>query len=132
MNRKYNDDVIYLCKLPAKQLLEKVYGKIVNDDVVLTKERQRHIEERRKGDADFVKIHLIETIKDYDYIVDAEEGCVKFLKSFENSKNAVVVWLSLSRKEQANSVLTGERINKRELNRLLKNKGVIDNRIKKI
>ena len=33
---KYNDDVIYLCKLPAKEKIEKEYGTILNDDVVLT------------------------------------------------------------------------------------------------
>lgn len=113
MINKYNNDVIYLCKLPSKEILEKEFGKIVNDDVIITKERIKHIEERRKEDADFVKIHMLDTIKEYDYIIDARDNCIKFIKSYDNKDNVVVTWLSLSDSKYANSILTCERINKK-------------------
>jgi len=125
-NFEYNSDVIYLCKLPSKEIIEKEFGRIVNDDVVLTKERIKHIEERRKNDADFIKIHLLETIKNYDYMLDAGNGCIKVIKQIDNNDNVVVIWLSLHNIEQANSVLTAERINARETRRLLSKNKVID------
>lgn len=123
---KYNSDVIYLCKLPSKDVIEKEFGKIVNDDIVLTKERIKHIEDRRKDDADFIKIHLLQTIKDYDYIIKSKDECVRFIKLFEESNNNILVKLSLNNIEKANSVITGIKINKKELNRLINKNKVID------
>ena len=126
--KKYNPDVIYLCKLPSKENIEKEFGRIVNDDVVLTKERIKHIEERRNYYADFVTIHLLETIKEYDYIITCIDECVRFVKEYDKVNNNILVKLSLNNEEEANSVLTGIMINNKELKRLIKKYKVIENR----
>ncbi len=127
-NLKYNSDVTVICKIPAKEILEREYGIIMNDDVVLTDERSCHIDKGRKRDAGFMKTHLKETIEDYDYLLDAGRGCVKFIKTFDEGKDAIIVWLSLSDRNKANSILSGERINRKELNRLLRKNRIIDKR----
>ena len=127
---KYNSDVMYLCKLPSKETIEKEYGRIINDDVVLTKERIKHIEERRKKDADFIKIHLLETIKEFDFILSSKNECVRFIKEYDDSNNNILIKLSLKNKEKANSIITGIVINKSELKRLIKNNKIIERKNK--
>ena len=127
-SKKYNDDVEVICKIPAKEILEKEYGELKNDDVIITSERKEHIDERRKGDAEFVREHMKEAIENYDALIDAGRGCVRFIKSFDDGKTAVVVWLSLKNEELANSVLTGIKISQKEVNRLLKKWKVLDKR----
>lgn len=129
--KKYNPDVIYLCKLPSKENIEKEFGRIVNDDVVLTKERIKHIEKRRNYYADFVTIHLLETIKEYDFILTCRDNCVRFIKEYDEVKNNILVKLSLNDAEKANSVMTGMMINNKELKRLIKKYKIIERRKKK-
>lgn len=126
MINRYNNDVIYLCKLPSKEILEKEFGKIVNDDVIITKERIKHIEERRKDDADYVKIHMLDTIQNYDYLIKGKDGCVQFIKEIDSHDNLIVIWLSLNDMTKANSIMSGIRIRKKELIRLLKNNIVLN------
>ena len=122
----YNSDVIYLCKLPAKQLLENEFGTIVNDDVVISQERIKHIENRRIYDYGFVIIHLLETIKEYDYLISSKDNTIRYIKKYNNNDNLILVKLSLNDKNKANSVITGIKINDKELKRLLRNNKIID------
>ena len=80
MKRKYNKDVHYVCKLTGIKKIEKVYGKLKNYDVVLTDKRKQHILDRRKNDGLDVILNLKDSIENYDYLLDAGDKAVKYIK----------------------------------------------------
>lgn len=127
-SRAYNKDVEYITKIKGKDKLENEFGQLKNDDVVLTEERKRHIKERRKDDFDFVMDHLNETLEDYDYLLKDDKDKAIFIKSVKDGKhyNNLVVLLSLNDETKANSILTGIKINDKNMKRYLNNHKIID------
>lgn len=130
-SRKYNDDVSFICKIRGVSEIEKEYGKLKNQDVVLTDERKKHIKDRRGVDADDVNRHIGDTIKQYDYIIVGGKNSVRYIKSFSDTENYnVIIILSLNDSKYANSITTGMKISDKRLERYLKSNKIIAKRKK--
>lgn len=127
-NRKYNEDVKYITKIKGIGPIEKEFGKLRNDDIILTDERKEHIRERRKEDFDFVMNNIEQTIDKYDYLLKDGDKKVMFIKMIEDDGhyNNLAVVLSLEKEEIANSIITGMKINDKNLKRFLKSRKIID------
>ena len=80
MKQKYNKDVHYICKLSGIKRIEKEYGKLKNYDVVLTNERKEHILDRRRNDGVDILINLKSSIENYDYLLDAGDFSIRYIK----------------------------------------------------
>lgn len=125
-SQKYNDDVKYITKIKGKGPIEDEFGKLANDDIVLTDERKEHIKERRKDDFDFVMNNIEKTINDYDYLLKDSDRTVMFVKMIDEHYNNLAVILSLNDAEIANSIITGMKISDKNLKRFLKSRKIID------
>lgn len=127
-NRTYDKGTYYICKLPYKNVLEKEYGIIKNDDVVITNERILHIEERRDTKSyDRIMSELKNVIKQCDAVYDDSEGRdgpgVLVSKSYDDGKTIMLV-VSLSTKNSKNacSVITGIMVGDKTIKRVTKNR----------
>ena len=130
-SRVYRDDVIFICKIRGKEVIEKEYGLLKNLDIVLTEERRKHILERR-GPKDYALImkYLKSVLIDYDELYDDYRGnktgvCyIKYLK--DNQFCAIMVSLSLEKESRANSNITGIIFSDDSYKRYVKNRKLID------
>ncbi|WP_294727284.1 minor capsid protein [uncultured Fusobacterium sp.] len=118
-------------------ILEKEFGKLNTDQVILRDERIEHIREGHPEVVEIIKKHAKDIIESPDYILkDAirEETilCVKKLE--ENSNINVVIKLALEdskdKKRNKNSIITSFLINDKRLKRELKKKECIYKNIK--
>lgn len=125
-SKKYNEDVKYITKIKGKGPIEKEFGKLVNDDIVLTDERKEHIKERRKKDFDFVIDNIEQTIDDYDFLIKDSDKTVMFVKMIDRHYNNLAVILSLNDAEIANSIVTGMKLSDKSLKRFLNSRKIID------
>lgn len=105
--------------------LEKEFGKIVTDEVIITDERKRHIEIRHPEDWDLFEQYGRECISAPDVIIKDEknEGTVFMVKQLGDANLNVVVRLVLEtdKKGLKNSVMTFYRIRNKNLKKLIKN-----------
>lgn len=125
MKNKYHKDVHYICKLPCREKIEKIYGKLKNYDVVLTDERKTHILNRRKNDGIDVLINLKDCIRNYDYVIDAGDKSIKCIKISTKRNYAYIIKLSLESHQKANSVISGMIIGKKKVNKYISTKRII-------
>lgn len=118
-------------------ILEKEFGKLNTDKVILRDERIEHIREGHPEVVEIIKKHAKDIIESPDYILkDAirEETilCVKKLE--ENSNINVVIKLALEdskdKKRNKNSIITSFLMNDKRLKRELKKKECIYKNIK--
>lgn len=118
-------------------ILEKEFGKLNTDQVILRDERIEHIKEGHPEVVEIIKKHAKDIIESPDYILkDAirEETilCVKKLE--ENSNINVVIKLALEdskdKKRNKNSIITSFLMNDKRLKRELKKKECIYKNIK--
>jgi len=126
MKNKYNKDVHYVCKITGIKKLEKEYGKLKNYDVVLTDERKTHILKRRNNDGTDVLINLKDSIEHYDFIIDAGDKAIKYIRFSQDRNYAYIVKLSLTDTMKANSVISGMVINSKKLVKYIRQKKIID------
>ena len=125
-NRTYDKGTYYITKLPHKKALEEIYGKIKNDDVIITDERILHIEERRDSkSSERIIGELKSVIKNCDSIYDDSGGRdnpgILVAKSYDDGKTIVlVVSLSTVHSENANSVITGIMVGDQTIKRMAK------------
>lgn len=128
---KANDgmtELIYLGKINI-EILEKEFGKIISDDIIVTSERIVHIKERHPEDyalfEQFGKIAIAEP----DIIIrdKKNEGTAFMVKQMENTNLNVVVRVVLEtdNPNYKNSVMTFYRIRERNLKKLMEKNGVI-------
>lgn len=129
MKRKYHKDVHYVCKLAGIKHIEKEFGKLKNYDVVLTDERKQHILERKELDGLDVLINLKESIEKYDYLLDAGDKAVKYIKINKDRNYAFIVKLSLSDKTKVNSIISGMIINGKKIKKYIFTKKIIDTKV---
>ena len=129
--QKYNNDVRYITKIKGKDLIEKEFGQLANDDIVLTYERKEHIKERRKEDYSFVINNIEQTINEYDYLLKDDSKKVIFVKKVINSEynNYLVIYLSLKDESKANSIITGIKMNDDRVEKLIRNRKIIDKKM---
>ena len=124
----YNKDVHYVCKLPNIRKIERIYGKLKNYDIVLTDERKRHILDRRKNDGVDILLNLKESIERYDYLLDAGDYSIRYIK-YNRSKNyAYIVKLSINNKNKANSIISGIIIDDKKIKKYINKYIIIDSK----
>lgn len=108
-------------------ILEKEYGKIQTDEIIVTNERLDHIKERHPEDFELFNLYGVESVTAPDMIIKDEkhEGTVFMIKKLSETNLNVVVRVVLEVDElgRKNSVMTFYRIRERNLKKLLeKNK----------
>lgn len=116
-----------------KDLLEKEFGGIQTDEIIITNERMDHIKQRHPEDYEFFEKFGAQSVTDPDLIVkdSKNEGTVFMIKKLPDTNLNVVARLALETDKPGlkNSVMTFYRIRERNLkkmiekNKLLYNKG---------
>lgn len=125
---KYNKDVHYVCKLPNIRKIERIYGKLKNYDIVLTDERKRHILDRRKNDGVDILLNLKESIERYDYLLDAGDYSIRYIKYNKSKNYAYIVKLSINNKNKANSIISGIIIDDKKIKKYINKYIIIDSK----
>lgn len=115
--------------------LEKVFGKLQTDEIILTYERMKHIKKRHPQDWQLFRKYINENIQDPDLIITDEkhEGTIYMIKMGTDMNINVVVRIALESdgSNLKNSVMTFYRIREKnmnkliEKNRLLYKKGIV-------
>ena len=115
-------------KIDAR-IYEDEFGKLQSDEVILTHERDIHIQLRHKQDYPFFIKYGSETINDPDIIlVDGKhEATVMLIKKVPEANLNVVIRLALETDNTAykNSVMTFHRVRDSNLNKILKKNKVL-------
>lgn len=124
-------------KKEVKDVVEKEFGKLNTDKVILRDERIEHIKEGHPEVVEIIKKYAKDIIESPDYILkdavrDNTVLCIKKLE--ENSNINVVIKLALKdsedKKRDKNSIITSFLMNDKRLKRELKKKECIYNDIK--
>ena len=104
-------------------LLEKEFGKLQTDEVIVTEERILHIQQRHPEDYDLFKQYGAECISSPDYIVKDQKhpGTVFMVKKLSDTNLNVVVRVVLDTDDKGlkNSVMTFYRIREKNLKKLI-------------
>lgn len=120
----------YIGKIDVKKL-GKYRKKIITDEVILTQERIKHIQEHHPGDYEKYGIYITEIINNPDYIIDDSKNIdtVLYIKTIkENEKNIqIVIRLNTNKREKnkKNSILTLWKIKDKTYRQLLRNKEIL-------
>lgn len=104
--------------------LEKEFGKIQTDGIIVTNERLSHIQERHPQDYKLFEKYGRDSVQDPDYIVKDEKnaGTVFMIKRLPDTNLNVVVRVALNTDNEGlkNSVKTFYRIRERNLSKIIK------------
>ena len=120
----------YIGKIDIEKL-GKYKEKIITDDVILTEERIKHIQEHHPGDYEKYAIYIPTIIESPDYILDDSKNLdtVLYLKTIkQDEKNIqIVVRLNTNEKEKnkQNSILTLWKMKEKTYRQLLRNKEIL-------
>lgn len=115
----------------TKNILEKEFGKLNTSEVVLRKERLKHIKERHPEVVDILKNNYREILKNPDYILKDNKynDTIWNVKINEEKSNITVIKLSLSNLEEfknyKNSIITMYSLKEKRLNSHLKSKKIL-------
>ena len=105
------------------RILEKEYGKIQTDEIIVTNERIEHIKDRHPEDYDLFQKYGHESVENPDLIIkDAKHcGTIFMIKKLpETNLNVVVrVVLETDNSGLKNSVMTFYRIREKNLKKLI-------------
>lgn len=111
------------------QLLEKEFGKLKTDTVIVTNERLEHITKQHPQDIDYFYNYALTVIQNPDIIIkDLKNSETVFMVKFlENTNLNVIVKLVLEGNDEniQNSVMTFYRIRTSNLKKLEKNNKVL-------
>ena len=103
---------------------------ITEGDVIITEERISHIKERHPYDFEKYCDYLRKIVEEPDYIIQSNKSnTALILKAFDEEDNSFKTILRLKTSSDdpkfKNSIITFMRINKKEWNRLLRNKSIL-------
>ena len=103
---------------------------ITEDDVIITEERISHIKERHPYDFEKYCDYLRKIVEEPDYIIQSNKSnTALILKAFDEEDNSFKTILRLKTSSDdpkfKYSIITFMRINKKEWNRLLRNKSIL-------
>ena len=111
------------------KILEKEFGKIQTDEIIVTNERIDHIKERHPEDYNLFEKYGKESVSFPDLIIkDVKNKSTVFMikKLPETNLNVVVrVVLETDNSKWKNSVMTFYRIRERNLKKLIEKNGVL-------
>lgn len=106
-----------------KALLEKEFGEIQTDEILITNERMDHIKQRHPEDYEFFEKFGIQSVTDPDLIIkdSKNEGTVFMIKKLLDTNLNVVARLALENDKPGfkNSVMTFYRIRERNLKKMI-------------
>lgn len=114
-----------------KEKLGKYKENIITDDVILTDERIKHIQEHHPGDYEKYGIYATNVIKNPDYIIKDTKNLdtVLYMKTIEDNKVniQIVVRLNTNLKEtnKQNSILTLWKMRTKTYKQVIRNKEII-------
>ena len=113
-------------------LLEKEFGKINTDEIIVTNERMEHIKDHHPQDFNLFELYGSEAVTEPDVIIKdlKNDGTVFMVKSLPETNLNVVVRLALETDDpkRKNSVVTFYRIRNKNLEKLKKKHKVLYNK----
>lgn len=112
----------------AVNVLEKEFGTLNSDEVILRNERLEHIRERHPEVADVLKNNYNELIKKPNYILkdSKNENTALFIKNIEGKNYNTVIKMNTDKDTKLeNSTITFYKIRDRELKRLLQKSKIL-------
>lgn len=111
------------------EVLEKEFGKIFTNEIIITNERIRHIKERHPEDYFLFEQYGRESVSSPDLIIKdiKHDGTVFMIKKLpETNLNVVVrVVLEIDDSQLKNSVMTFYRIREKNLKKLIEKNGLL-------
>jgi len=120
-----------------RRMLGKYKEKIVTENVILTPERLKHIQEHHPGDYEEYGRYISEILSNPDYILDDIKNVdtILLLKTInECEKNIQIVIklnTNLNKNEKKNSILTLWKVKNKTYKQLIRNKEIIYSRLDK-
>ena len=106
-----------------KEVIEKEFGKIQTDEIIVTNEREDNIKMRHPEDYELFQRFGEETVNDPDFIIrdGKNQGTVFMIKKLQGTNLNVVVRIALEIDEKGlkNSVMTFYRIRERNLRKMI-------------
>lgn len=112
-----------------KEVIEKEFGKIQTDEIVVTDERVRHIKARHPEDYALFQKYGAETVNDPELIIrdGKNNGTVFMIRKLPDTNLNVVVRVALETDEEGlkNSVMTFYRIRERNLKKMIEKNSVL-------
>lgn len=114
-----------------KEIFSCISNDIVTDEVVITDERLKHIEEHHPGDFAEIEPYLHLAIQNPDYIIDDREhkNSGLLLKAIEEDdlrfQMVLRVQTSFDPAGYQNSIISAWKIREKEWNRLIRNKVIL-------
>lgn len=104
-------------------ILEKEFGKIQTNEIIVTNERLNHIKERHLADYELFEEYGRECVQNPDYIIkdNKNKGTVFMVRKLPDTNLNVVSRLALEKDENGlkNSIMTFYRIRERNLKKLI-------------
>ena len=111
------------------KILEKEYGKIQTDEIIVTSERIAHIKERHPEDYQLFEKYGQESVNSPDLILRdiKHTGTVFMVKRLPETNLNVVVRVVLEKEDSRlkNSVMTFYRIREKNLKKLIEKNGLL-------
>lgn len=111
------------------KILEKEFGKIQTDEIIVTNERIAHIQERHPQDYELFMKYGTNSIQNSDYVIKdiKHTGTVFMVKRLPDTNLNVVVRVVLDTDKEGlkNSVMTFYRIRERNLKKLIEKNGLL-------
>lgn len=113
-----------------KEIYKCITESIITDEVVITDNQIKHIKERHPNDYERFSEYFNEIISKPDYIVETSKpNTALILKEIivekEQFKTVLRLATSADNQEYKNSIITFMKIDKKEWNRLLRNKRIL-------
>lgn len=112
-------------KKELKDVVEKEFGELNTDKVILRDERIEHIKERHPDAVEIIKRYAKDIIENPDYILKDSKNIdtIWHIKEIGNDKINIVIKLSIKSKEEhkdyLNSIITGHRVKETRLKKYL-------------
>lgn len=113
-----------LGKIGAVGRIEKEFGKLYTEDIIVTNERLKHIKERHPNDYDLFREYGRKATNDPDIVIKdgKNDGTVFMVKKLSDTNLNVVVKVAIDAKypNYKNSVITFYRLRNKNLEKLAK------------
>ncbi|MEF2879896.1 MAG: PBECR2 nuclease fold domain-containing protein [Blautia sp.] len=122
------DKIRFLGKI-KKEAIEKEFGKIHTNEIIITSEREEHIKIRHPEDYELFKKYGVETVQKPDIIIrdGKNKGTVFMIRKLTDTNLNVVVRVALETDEKGlkNSVMTFYRIRERNLRKMIEKNSIL-------
>ncbi len=112
-----------------KTLMEKEFGELQTDDIIITNERIKHIQQHHPEDYEFFKKFGVDSVTDPDLIIKdlSNKGTVFMVKKLPDTNLNVIVRLALGTDKPGlkNSIMTFYRIRERNLKKMIEKNSLL-------